>query len=105
MKRYAVVFVVLLVAALAAADALARNNAVITGSSVRLRPAPSLNAGVITELGKGTRVEILAHTSFTDSIDGFTGYWYYINWQGTRGYVFGKYIQPDAGVSIPSEPQ
>jgi uncharacterized protein YraI len=86
-----------------AGQAYAAKNAVITGSAVNLRPAPSINAGVVTQLGKGTRVEIMAHTDFTDSLDGFTGYWYYINYRGTYGYVFGKYIQPDPGVSIPPE--
>ncbi len=88
-----------------AGQAYAIKNAVITGSAVRLRPAPTINAGVITELGKGTRVEIMAHTDFTDTLDGFTGYWYYVNYRGTYGYVFGKYIEPDPGVSIPSESQ
>jgi hypothetical protein len=86
-----------------AGQAYAIKNAVITGSSVRLRQAPSINTGVLAELGKRTRVEIMAHTDFTDSLDGFTGYWYYINYRGVYGYVFGKYIQPDPGVSIPPE--
>lgn len=102
-KRYWALLLAVLIFAAFAADALAMNNAVITGSSVRLRPAPTINAGVIRELGAGTRVEILAHTDFTDSLDGFTGYWYYINYQGIYGYVYGKYIRPDVGVSIPSE--
>ncbi len=103
MKRYSVILLIVLVSLAVSLDAFARNNAVITGSGVRLRPAPSINAGLIREMGNGTRVEILAHTDFTDSLDGFTGYWYYIKCQGTYGYVFGKYIQPDVGTSIPSE--
>jgi hypothetical protein len=102
-KRYAALLLAVLICLAFAAEALAKNNAVITGSGVRLRPSPTINAGVIRELGAGTRVEILAHTDFTDSLDGFTGYWYYIVNQGIYGYVYGKYIQPDMGVSIPSE--
>jgi hypothetical protein len=51
------------------------------------------------------RVEALAHTDATDSIDGFTGYWYYIAYRGMSGYIFGKYIKVDVGVSVPSETQ
>lgn len=104
-KKYSAVLLAVLICLAFAASALAVNNAVITGSGVRLRPAPSINAGVVREMGKGARVEILAHTDFTDSLDGFTGYWYYINYRGIYGYVFGKYIQPDVGISIPSESQ
>jgi hypothetical protein len=104
-KKYSALLLALLICAAFAVDALAGNNAVITGSGVRLRPAPSINTGVLREMGAGTRVEILAHTDFTDSLDGFTGYWFYVNYQGIYGYVFGKYIRPDVGVSVPSESQ
>jgi hypothetical protein len=102
-KRYGALFLAVLICLAFAAEALAQNNAVITGSGVRLRPSPTINAGVIRELARGTRVQILAHTDFTDSLDGFTGYWYYVGYRGIYGYVFGKYVQPDVGVSVPSE--
>jgi hypothetical protein len=102
-KRYSIALAAVLVLLVFVLDASAQNNAVITGSGVRLRPSPTINAGVIRELARGTRVQILAHTDFTDSLDGFTGYWYYISYRGIYGYIFGKYIQPDVGVSIPSE--
>lgn len=105
MKRSSIIFLVGMFCLAFVVDACAQKNAVITGSGVNLRPAPSINAGVVTELAKGTRVEIMAHTDFTDTLDGFTGYWYYIIYRGVYGYVFGKYIQPDVGVSIPSESQ
>ena len=105
MKKYWALLLAVLICVAFVVDVYARNNAVITGSGVRLRPAPSINTGVVTQLGKGTRVQILAHTDFTDTLDGFTGYWYYINFQGIYGYVFGKYIQPDMGVSVPAESQ
>jgi uncharacterized protein YraI len=103
MKRHATLFLVILVLILITAEALATNNAAITTSGVNIRPAPSINAGVITRVNTGTRVQVLAHTDFTQSIDGFTGCWYYIDYRGITGYVFGKYIQLDTGISIPSE--
>jgi hypothetical protein len=102
-KKYWTVPLAVLMCLAFAAGAFAKNNAVITASSVNLRSAPSINVGVLRELGMGTRVEVLSHTDFTDSLDGFTGYWYYVNFQGVYGYIFGKYVKPDAGTSIPPE--
>jgi uncharacterized protein YraI len=102
-KRYTILFLAVLVLALIAAEASAKNNATVTTSGVNIRPAPSINTGVITRVSGGTRVQVLAHTDFSETLDGFTGCWNYIDYRGIKGYVFGKYIQLDEGVSIPSE--
>ncbi len=83
--------------------AVAGENATITGEGLRIRETPSMDGSVIGSLSKGMRVEVVTHTDSTDSIDGFTGYWYYIDYKGVSGYVFGKYIKIDTGVSTPSE--
>jgi uncharacterized protein YgiM (DUF1202 family) len=102
MKRVAILAVLLFVACVGI-TAMAAENATITGDGLRLREHPTTNAGVLASMNKGTRVEVLAHTEFTESIDGFTGYWYKIVYNGMVGYVFGKYIIPDAGVYVPGE--
>jgi hypothetical protein len=102
MRRYPVI-IVLLVLLTAALDVLAAENATITGDALRIREKPTTGAAVVGTLNKGVRVEVLAHTDATDSIDGFTGYWYYIGYSGTFGYIFGKYVKTDKGTSIPSE--
>jgi len=102
MKR-AAVLVVLLLMVCAGMTVMAAENATITGDGLRLREHPTTDAGVLGSMDKGTRVEVLAHTEFTESIDGFTGYWYKIIYNGTIGYVFGKYIITDAGVYVPGE--
>jgi len=94
---------ILLFLALACATAMAAENATITGDGLRLREGPTTEAKILDSMDKGTRVEVLAHTDFTDSIDGFTGYWYKIVYKGTIGYVFGKYINTDIGVYVPGE--
>lgn len=102
MKRVTVLAVLLLLAC-AGITAMAAENATITGDGLRLRERPTTDAKVLDNMDKGTRVEVLAHTESTDSIDGFTGYWYKIMYKGTIGYVFGKYISTDIGVYVPGE--
>jgi hypothetical protein len=102
MKRMTILAVLLLLA-LACVTAMAAENATITGDGLRLRAKPTTDAKILDSMDKGTRVEVLAHTEFTDSIDGFTGYWYKIVYKGTVGYVFGKYISTDIGVYVPGE--
>jgi hypothetical protein len=78
-------------------------NATITGDGLRIREKPTTGAAILGSVNKGTRVEVLAHTDKTDSIDGFTGYWYLISHKKLVGYVFGKYINIDIGTFIPTE--
>jgi len=102
MKRYSLA-IALLLCLTGWIGAIAAENATITGDALRIREKPTTNAAVVGTLNKGARVEVLAHTDATDSIDGFTGYWYYIAYRGTYGYVFGKYVKTDTGMSVPSE--
>jgi hypothetical protein len=103
MKRYIVFLLALFSLFVLSLVAVAAENATITGEGLRIRQTPSMDSAVLGSLGKGMRVEVMTHTDSTDSIDGFTGYWYYIDYKGIFGYVFGKYIKIDAGVSTPSE--
>ena len=57
-----------------------------TGSSLRLREAPSTSASVITTLNKGVAVAILA-----DKNDG----WYKISYNGKSGFVSADYLIVD----------
>lgn len=103
MKRNPVVILVLIFVLTLPIFAIAAENATITGDGLRVRDLPNTKAKILANLDKGTRVEVLYHTNSTDSIDGFTGYWYYIAYKSVFGYVFGKYINADVGVFIPSE--
>ncbi len=103
MKRYLFLVAALLFLSAASAASFASENATVTGDSLRIWDRPNSSGTVIGSLDKGMRVEALAHTDSTDSIDGFTGYWYYINYRGVFGYIFGKYVKIDIGTSIPSE--
>jgi hypothetical protein len=96
--------VFLLFSALAAlsASALAAENATISGDGVRMRTLPTATGSVfiVKSLERGMRVEALGKTDFTDTIDGHTAPWYRINHGKDDGYVFGRYVTPDEGVTI-----
>ena len=85
-----VLFLSVLTAMLLAATALAADIATgagcTTGSSLRLRAAPSTSASVVTTLDKSVAVAIL-----DDSVDG----WYKIAYNGSTGYVSADYLNVD----------
>lgn len=57
-----------------------------TGSSLRLREAPSTSAPIVATLSKGVAVAIL---------DDNTNGWYQISYNGKSGYVSSDYVVPD----------
>jgi hypothetical protein len=82
------------------------NNATITGDGVRARNVPSTLAGIVETFSKGTRIEVVGETDFTDTIDGYSAHWYKVSWYKVSlgmhfGFVFGQYIVPDAGANVP----
>ena len=81
------------------------DNATITGDGVRLRAFPSANEGILMEFKNGTRVEVLSQSDFTDTIDGCTARWYYVQYEEeyrtASGFVFGCYVAVDREVTVP----
>jgi uncharacterized protein YraI len=76
-------------------------NATITGDKVNVREQPSIWNRIVQTLDKGTRVEVVTGTDFTDTIDGFTAPWYKIDLGRFYGFVFGRYVELDPGVTVP----
>ena len=76
----------LVLAATAMAADIATGAGCTTGSSLRLRSAPSTSASVVTTLDKSVAVAIL-----DDSTDG----WYKISYNGDTGYVSADYLTVD----------
>jgi len=103
MKKIIYVLAATSLIVLFALPVMAAENATITGDGLRVRDKPALDGKKVGSLNKGYRVEALSHSDHTDSIDGFTGYWYFIVYKNLSGWVFGKYIQIDIATSIPSE--
>ncbi len=83
------------------APAYPAENAVITGDSVRVRTQPSVREDVRGTLNKGARVQVISRTDFSDTIDGYAAPWYEIVYGEYGGFVFGRYVKLDPGVSVP----
>ncbi len=66
---------------------------VITTGLVRVRAEPLNGSPILTHLGQGTIVEILSQTEEQKTIENETSYWYEINYEGLRGWLFGAYLQ------------
>jgi hypothetical protein len=82
--------------------AVAADNAVITGDSVRVRTQPSVWEDVRGTLNKGARVQVISRTDFTDTIDGYAAPWYGIVYGEYGGFVFGRYVKVDpAAIVLP----
>ena len=100
-KASRIVFVSLFLMALVALSipALAADNATITGDRVRLRDIPSIWGEAEYHFDKGTRVEVIARTDFTDTIEGRTAPWYKL---GQSNWVFGGFVALDPGADVPT---
>jgi hypothetical protein len=104
-----ITFVFQLLAALFAlsAPAIAAENATITGDKVNVRVQPAVWEKTWGTLDKGTRVEAVYVSDFTDTVDGYTAPWYYIECgdgllsYGNSGFVFGRYIALGPGATVP----
>ena len=66
----------------------AATNGVITGETVKLRKAPSLDAGLVTLLSVDNKVEVL----------GKEGDWYQVKYKEYEGYVYADYIDVEGEV-------
>ncbi len=68
------------------------NFALITSSHLRLRTEPTISSKAVTILWKGYILEILRKSDIRDFVEGKENYWYLINYDGLKGWVFGSYI-------------
>ena len=72
---------------------LATRWAVVDVDILRLRDAPdALTGRILSWLPQGARVEVLTRTADAVEVDGQTAYWYQVNHNGTRGWMFGAYM-------------
>ena len=83
------------------APAYPADNATVTGDGVRVREQPSVWVGIHRTFDKGERVEVVAKTDFSDTINGSTAAWYELSGADGYGYVFGQFIELDPGVAVP----
>ncbi|MDX9801549.1 MAG: SH3 domain-containing protein [Spirochaetia bacterium] len=69
------------------------NFAVITSSHLRLRVEPTTKSKAITTLWKGYILEIISRSTKKEIAEGQENYWYQINYDGLRGWIFGAYVK------------
>lgn len=62
------------------------------GSKINLRQIPSVKGIVSAQLEDGTQIAASMRSKFTETIDGITAYWYYVNTEDKAGWVFGGYL-------------
>jgi hypothetical protein len=65
---------------------------VVSSNYLRMRATPSRQSEVLEGLTKGMIVEILSVTDQRETIEDETSYWYRINMEGLKGWVFGAYL-------------
>lgn len=81
--------------------ALAAENAKVIKYGVDLFERPSFDSSVILHLTYERRVEVIGKTELTGTFEEYTGPWYRISTELGEGFIFGKYLTIDAGVTIP----
>jgi hypothetical protein len=66
--------------------------AVVKSPLLRVRADPSNNATVLSHIRLGAVMEVLTRADREETVENETAYWYRIDYQGLKGWVFGTYI-------------
>jgi hypothetical protein len=67
--------------------------AVVKSPLLRVRADPSNQAAVLSHIRLGAVMEVLTRADKEESVENETAYWYRIDYQGLKGWVFGTYIE------------
>jgi len=66
--------------------------AVVKSPLLRVRDQPSSQATVLAHIRMGVVVEVISKSEKEDTVENETSYWYRVNDEGLKGWVFGSYI-------------
>ncbi len=66
--------------------------AVVKSPLLRVRQEPSNQATVLSHIRMGSVMEVLTKSDKEETLENETAYWYRIDYQGLKGWVFGSYI-------------
>ena len=66
---------------------------VITSHFLRLRKNPDSKTRILAHLRRGTIVEIMTKSTKRETIERQNSYWYQINYNGLKGWIFGGYLK------------
>ncbi|HEB09947.1 MAG TPA: SH3 domain-containing protein [Spirochaetales bacterium] len=67
--------------------------AVVKSPFLRVREEPFADAKILTHVRRGAVLEIISRTEKKETVENDSSYWYNINYEGLRGWVFGSYIE------------
>jgi uncharacterized protein YgiM (DUF1202 family) len=67
--------------------------AVVKSPLLRVRGEPSNQATVLSHIRLGAVMEVLTRADKEETLESETAYWYRIDYQGLKGWVFGTYIE------------
>ena len=67
--------------------------AVVKSPLLRVRDQPGNQSTVLSHIRMGAVMEVLTKSDKEDSVEDETAYWYRIDYQGLKGWVFGSYIE------------
>jgi len=66
--------------------------AVVNSQRLRLRESPTTNSPALITLWKGYVVQVVKRSQNQEIIGDMTDHWYYVNYKGLRGWVYGFYL-------------
>lgn len=67
--------------------------AVVKSPLLRVRQDPSNQATVLSHIRLGAIVEVLTKSDKEESVENESAFWYRIDYQGLKGWVFGTYVE------------
>lgn len=67
--------------------------AVVKSPLLRVREGPSNQATVLSHIRMGAVMEVLTRGDKEETVENESAYWYRIDYQGLKGWVFGSYIE------------
>jgi uncharacterized protein YgiM (DUF1202 family) len=66
---------------------------VVKSPLLRVREGPSGQATVLSHIRLGAVMEVLTRADKEVTVENESAYWYRIDYQGLKGWVFGSYIE------------
>ena len=67
--------------------------AVVKSPLLRVRQEPSNQSIVLSHVRMGSLVEVLTKSDKEDTVENETAWWYRVDYQGLKGWVFSSYIE------------
>jgi hypothetical protein len=67
--------------------------AVVKSPLLRVREEPSSQATVLSHIRMGAVMEVLTRADKEETVENESAFWYRIDYQGLKGWVFGTYIE------------